>query len=118
MPDDGAAMIGVGVPGSYTAGMKCLYDEPEQCPDIDCTHQIYNQGLAEGRRLEREAADSMKAIAVEYWNHCWCETVGAPEKCEQCKALEKLMGGPDALYALARPHLERGDHVAGEKGKP
>lgn len=27
-----------GVPGSYWAGVPCLYEKAEECPDIDCSH--------------------------------------------------------------------------------
>lgn len=29
-----------GVPGSYWAGVPCLYDKAEECPDIDCSHNV------------------------------------------------------------------------------
>jgi hypothetical protein len=29
-----------GVSGSYLAGVPCLYETAEECPDIDCSHNV------------------------------------------------------------------------------
>ncbi len=81
------AQEAAGVPGSYLAGVPCLYESADDCPDIDCSHNQPAPVLpADQRPKAREVPYDDACMAVS-----WTEAALSKLRDDKCdEALNHL----------------------------